>query len=116
MPCDTYAMTRHLAEISRHVEENAHAILIMDQADWHMSNNLVVPRQHQYSATAAEIPGKESVQKLWQFMRQNWLSNRVFKSYGDIGDHCCDAWRKLEVSHGASCPSVTANRPMSSDH
>ena len=41
--CDTYAMTQHLAEIARHVDADAHAILIMDQAGWHMSNNLVVP-------------------------------------------------------------------------
>jgi len=27
--------------------------------------------------------------KPWQFMRQNWLSNRVFKSFDDIVDHCC---------------------------
>ncbi|EHS50544.1 hypothetical protein PDO_5368, partial [Rhizobium sp. PDO1-076] len=41
--CDTHAMTQHLAEIARHVDEDAHAILIMDQAGWHMSNHLVVP-------------------------------------------------------------------------
>jgi hypothetical protein len=29
-------------------------------------------------------------------MRENWLSNRIFKSYDDIVAHCCDAWRKLE--------------------
>lgn len=40
--CDTYAMKRHLAEISRHVNENAYAILIIDQTGWHVSNNLVV--------------------------------------------------------------------------
>ena len=28
-------------------------------------------------------------------MRDNWLSNRVFKSYDDLVDHCCDAWNKL---------------------
>lgn len=28
-------------------------------------------------------------------MRQNWLSNRVFKSYDDIVDHCCYAWNTL---------------------
>jgi hypothetical protein len=28
-------------------------------------------------------------------MRVNWLSNRVFQSYTDIVDHCCDAWNKL---------------------
>ena len=30
--CDTYAMTQHLIEISRHVAKDAPAILIMDQA------------------------------------------------------------------------------------
>ena len=25
----------------------------------------------------------------------NWLSNRVFKSYDDILDHCCNAWNRL---------------------
>lgn len=36
------------------------------------------------------------VENLWPFMRENWLCNRIFKSYADIVDHCCDAWHKLE--------------------
>jgi hypothetical protein len=28
-------------------------------------------------------------------MRANWLSNRVFKSFDDIVDHCCFAWNTL---------------------
>ena len=28
-------------------------------------------------------------------MRQNWLSNRVFKCFDDIVDHCCYAWNTL---------------------
>ena len=28
-------------------------------------------------------------------MRQNWLSNRFFKSFDDIVDHCCYAWNTL---------------------
>lgn len=94
--CDTCAMTRHLTEISRHVEENAHAILIMDQAGWHMSNNLVVPGNISILPLPPKSPELNPVENLWQFMRDNWLSNRVFKSYEDIVDHCCDAWRKLE--------------------
>jgi len=30
-----------------------------------------------------------------QFMRQNWLSNRIFKSFDDIVDHCCYAGNTL---------------------
>ena len=28
-------------------------------------------------------------------MRQNWLSNHVFKTFDDIVDHCCHAWNTL---------------------
>jgi hypothetical protein len=28
-------------------------------------------------------------------MRDNWLSNRIFKDYHDIVEHCCAAWNKL---------------------
>ena len=25
----------------------------------------------------------------------NWLSNRVFHSYDNLVDHCCEAWNRL---------------------
>jgi hypothetical protein len=34
-------------------------------------------------------------ENIWQFMRENWLSNRIFESYQQIVDHCCHAWNKL---------------------
>ena len=40
-------------------------------------------------------PELNPVENVWQFMRDNWLSNRVFTSYDDIVDHCCEAWNKL---------------------
>jgi transposase len=87
--CDTHAMTQHLAEISRHVVDDAHVILIMDQAGWHMSNHLVVPTNIAILPLPPKSPELNPVENLW-------LSNRVFKSYNDIVAHCCDAWRKLE--------------------
>ncbi len=35
------------------------------------------------------------VENVWQLIRDNWPSNRVFTSYDDIIDHCCGAWNKL---------------------
>ena len=35
------------------------------------------------------------VENIWQFLRENWLSSRVFVSYRDIVNHCCDAWNRL---------------------
>lgn len=28
-------------------------------------------------------------------MRDNWLGDRIFGSYDDIVDRCCEAWNRL---------------------
>src|SRR6202163_2489614 len=40
-------------------------------------------------------PDLNPVENIWQFIRDNWLSNRVFRSYADILEHCCFAWNNL---------------------
>jgi hypothetical protein len=35
------------------------------------------------------------VENVWLYLRQNWLSNRVFEDYDAIVDAACDAWRTL---------------------
>jgi transposase len=93
--CDTEAMTAHLQEISRQVAAGAHAVLLVDQAGWHMSPRLEVPDNITLMPLPPRAPELNPVENIWQFMRENWLSNRVFGSYDDILDHCCQAWNKL---------------------
>ena len=93
--CDTEAMTAHLQEISRQVAAGAHAVLLVDQAGWHMSSKLAIPGNITLMPLPPRAPELNPVENIWQFMRENWLSNRVFGSYDDILDHCCQAWNKL---------------------
>jgi transposase len=96
MPCCvTEAMTEHLAEIARHVAPGAHAVVLLDQAGWHQSRALVVPDNITLVPLPAYAPELNPVENIWQFMRDNWLSNRIFRSYDDILDHCCAAWNRL---------------------
>ena len=46
-------------------------------------------------AIPSKSPELNPQENVWQFMRDNWLSNRVFGSYDEIVDHCCDAWNRL---------------------
>ena len=46
-------------------------------------------------ALPPKSPELNPVENVWQYMRDNWLSNRIFKSYDDLVDHCCEAWNKL---------------------
>ena len=88
-------MSLHLAEISVAVAPGAHAVLLLDQAGWHLSDRLEVPSNITLVPLPPKCPELNPVENTWQFMRDNWLSNRVFKSYDDILDHCCFAWKKL---------------------
>jgi hypothetical protein len=93
--CSIEAMNLHLAEISAAVAPGAHAALILDQAGWHLSEKLVVPPNITLVALPPKCPELNPIENVWQFMRQNWLSNRIFDTHRDILDHCSQAWNKL---------------------
>ena len=86
-------MNLHLAEIAKDVAPGRHAVLLVDQAGWHTSAKLEVP--FNITLMPAKCPELNPAENVWEFMRDNWLSNRIFKSFDDIVDHCCDAWNKL---------------------
>jgi transposase len=88
-------MTLQLAEIAQAVAPGAHALVLLDQAGWHLSARLVVPPNITLMPLPAKAPDLNPVENVWQFLRENWLSNRVFRSYEDILDHCCAAWNRL---------------------
>ncbi len=88
-------MNLHLAEIARNIAPDAHAVVLLDQAGWHMTDKLDVPSNVTIMPLPAKCPELNPQENVWQFLRDNRLSNRVFKSYDGIVDHCCDAWNSL---------------------
>lgn len=94
--CNTAAMNLLLAEIAKKVAPGKHAVLLMDQAGWHMSAKLIVPVNITILPLPPKCPELNPAENVWQFMRDNWLSNRIFTRYNNILDHCCEAWNKLE--------------------
>jgi transposase len=93
--CSTEGMALHLEEIARAVASDAHAVLLLDQAGWHTSSKLKVPANIILVPLPSKSPELNLVENIWQYMRENWLSNRVFDSYHDIVNHCCYAWKTL---------------------
>jgi transposase len=92
---NAHAMQAHLDEISRHVARNAHAALLMDRAGWHTTAKLKVPKNITIVLLPSRSPELNPMENVWQYLRQNWLSNRVFESYDDIIEAGCCAWNRL---------------------
>jgi hypothetical protein len=93
--CDTQTMQRHLDEIASQVAPGAHAVLMMDQAGWHAADKLAVPATITILPLPPRSPELNPVENVWQLVRENWLSNRVFESYDRIVALCCRAWNRL---------------------
>jgi putative transposase len=90
------AMNLHLQEISTQVAPGAHAVLIVDGAGWHKpGGRLNIPENVSLLFLPPYSPELNPVENIWQFLRQNFLSNRVYATYEAIVDACCDAWNKL---------------------
>jgi hypothetical protein len=104
------AMTLHLAEISQCVMPGAHAAVTVDGARWHQhGDKLKLPANISLLPLPPYSPELNPQENIWQYLRQNYLSNRVFDDYKAIVDACCHAWNSL-IAQPARITSI-ATRP-----
>ena len=89
------AMNEHLAVISECVSAGAIAVLVLDGAGWHSSPRLKVPDNIVLLPLPPYSPELNPVENVWEFLRGNFVSNRVWDDYEAILDACQDAWNKL---------------------
>ena len=92
---NTHAMQAHLREVSRQVASGAHALLLLDRAGWHTTGELKSPKNITLLFLPSRAPELNPVENIWQFLRQTYLSNRVFETYEDLLDADCEAWNRL---------------------
>ena len=87
-----YAMNLHLKEISTQVAQGAHAVVTLDGAGWHQQGDkLKVPDNISLLLLPSYSPELNPQENVWQFLRQNYLANRVYDTYTDLVDACCEA-------------------------
>lgn len=92
-PCvNKEVMRAHLEQISQATPTGRHAVVIMDGAGWHTEellnefSNITMLKLPPYS------PELNPIEQVWQWLRQNCLSNRCFEGYDDIVEACTNAW------------------------
>ena len=70
----------------------AHAVLVLDGAGWHTSPALEVPDNLTLLGLPAYAPELNPAENVWEYLRKNKLANRVYETYDDILEACCQAW------------------------
>jgi DDE superfamily endonuclease len=102
--CDTEAMAAQLEEVSQAVPPGAHAVLLLDQAGWHVSPKLKVPANITLLPLPPRSPELNPVENVWQtvcsLLKRRWLVPRYAANEG------CAGWAGAEphasgTSHAA---------------
>ena len=70
-------------------------MLLLDRAGWHTTGALKIPKNITMILLPSRAPELNPVENIWQYLRQAWLSNRVFNTYEVIIEAACEAWWKL---------------------
>jgi putative transposase len=87
------AMSHHLAEIATQVSPGAHAVVVCDGAGWHQQGEkLCIPANITLLPQPAYAPELNPMENIWDYLRGNKLSMRVWDSYEAIVAACKDAW------------------------
>ena len=92
---NTYLMSAHLQMIAEEAGEGVHVVLVLDGAGWHKANDLRVPASMTLLFLPPYAPELMPMERVWQWMRQHDLSNRMFKDVAAIDQACKESWNKL---------------------
>jgi transposase len=96
----TAAMAVFLEHFARQLEPGAHAVLLLDQAGWHVSPRLAVPDNVTLLPLPAYSPELNPVERVWLYLRERFLSHRLLDGYAAVLDAACKAWNALTAEPG----------------
>ncbi len=89
-------MNMHLEEISSQVAPGSVAAVICDGAGWHAKGReLTVPDNIVLVTLPPYSPELNPMENVWQYLRANKLSARIWDSYDEILAACAEAWNWL---------------------
>lgn len=91
-------MNTHLKHIAQQVGADRHVVLVLDQAGWHVAKELQVPANITLLPLPPYSPELNAAERPWAYLRQHYLSNRVYKDYNELFAFVCQAWNRLDQS------------------
>ena len=89
-----------LERFARTLEPGVHVALILDRAGWHVARGLSVPANVTLVPLPPYSPELNPVERVWLYLRERFLSHRVFDGYAAVLDAACRAWNALAAEPG----------------
>jgi putative transposase len=92
---NTAVINRFLEEFSRQLAAGVHAVLLWDNAGYHVGKGLVVPANVSLIGLLPYSPELNPVENLWHYLRSHHWSHRVYRDYEALREAATEAWRAV---------------------
>jgi transposase len=92
---DTAMVNRFLQEFSRHLAPGVRAVLLWDNAPYHVGGGLVVPADVSPIGLLPYSPELNPAENLWHGLRAHHRSNRVYADYDALLEAATEARRRV---------------------
>lgn len=97
---NTDAMQVFLDHVAASRPPEAHVVMVLDGAGWHVSRDLTVPANITLVVLPPYSPELNPVERVWLYLRERFLSLLLLPSTDAIIDACCNAWMRLVAEPG----------------
>ena len=72
----------------------------MDGAGWHCAGDLVMPDNITPAFLPPYSPELNAIERLWLYLKERFLSHRLWTGYDAIVDAVCQAWQQITSDTG----------------
>ena len=96
----TNAMQVFLDRFAATIPDTDHVALFLDRAGWHGANALKIPDCITLVPLPAYSPELNPVERIWEFLKERFLSHRLLDDYDAIVDAAEIAWNTLVAETG----------------
>lgn len=106
---DTGLMRQFLSGLSGTLAPDEHAVLVLDQAGWHVARALEVPDNVTLLFLPPYSPELNPAERLWAWLRSHRLANRVYADYQELLSATDRAWLALDadtIKSVCACPWI----------
>jgi transposase len=106
---NTELMNLFLQGLSGTLGADEHAVLVLDNAGWHVAKALTIPANVTLLFLPPYSPELNPVERLWAWLRGHQLSNRIYLDYAELLHETDRAWATLDdatIKSVCACPWI----------
>jgi transposase len=92
---NTAVVNLFLEELYRQLAPGVHAVLLWDNAGYHVGGGLVVPKNVSLIGLLPYSPELNPVENLWHYLRSHHWSHRVYPDYEALREAAAESWRAV---------------------